>query len=129
MYLQSFSNCLASHGHQVQADRSDDRLAGVVESPNHMDHSGGQRALLQLQIVELSSSSTAPRAVEGSSRRLELQRPSVIQFAGRVPVSRSPVRDDRLDGGSQSCSFRACSHMNLSSSARELGLILQHSPV
>ena len=54
-----FQGCRCTlHGHQVQADRSDDRPAGVVESPNHEDHFGGQGALPELRFVELASTVT-----------------------------------------------------------------------
>ena len=90
--LATFSNCQAIHGyhHQVQVERSDDRPADVVESPSHMDHFGGQRALLTpTSTLNRRAVIISHMRLLSSSRRLELQRPSVVEFADMVPVSRS----------------------------------------
>ena len=85
-----FQGCRCTiHGHQVLADRSDDRPAGVVESPNHDEdhlHFGGQGALPELRFVELGIN--YHMRLEGSSRRLEDQRPSFAEIAALVPASR-----------------------------------------
>ena len=56
-----------------KANRSDDRLAGVVESPNHVNHFRGQQALPELRFFELSSTLTcalwAPAAAWNCSGR------------------------------------------------------------
>ena len=114
-----FSNCQTSHGHQVQASRSDDLLAAGVEYSNHMDHSGGQQALLQLQIVELSCSLTcvsswAPAAAWNCSSRLSCL---IRGYGASEPLG-------LVHGGIQPHILRACPHMDLSSAARELGWIL-----
>ena len=66
MYLQPFFTCQASHGHQVQANRSNDRLAGVVEPPYRMHHfaSEASKRYFNFDSSSCHQLSPAPRGLQ-----------------------------------------------------------------